>query len=90
MVEDGHNILLSAENIENYINLLTNSFCYEGIKDSVNAFKNGFNIVFPYTSLNCFSSEELSEYLCGNSREEWDFETLCDNIMPNHGYDKNR
>ena len=90
MIENGQNIILSANNIEEYMNRILNSLCYEGIKDSIDAFKKGFNIIFPYTSLNCFSSSEISEFLCGNSREQWDFETLNEYVIPNHGYDKSR
>jgi len=90
MMGNGENTILSSNNIEEYMNRLLNSFCYEGIKYSIEAFKKGFNVLFPYTALNCFSSGEISEFLLGNSREQWDFETLNEYVIPNHGYDKSR
>jgi E3 ubiquitin-protein ligase TRIP12 len=90
MKENGENIMLNEDNIEEYLNLLLQSLCFYGIKDSINAFRKGFNLVFPVTNLNCFLSEELSEILCGSFVELWDFNTLKDSIIPNYGYDRNR
>jgi E3 ubiquitin-protein ligase TRIP12 len=55
----------------------------------IDAFKNGFNKVFPINTLKCFTSTELEEVICGCSIESWDYETLLVNIVPNHGYDRN-
>ncbi len=91
MIPHGYETILNAYNIEEYVNLIFDSLCYNGIKDSVDAFKKGFNIVFPITSLNCFTSDELSDMLCGsNNNENWDYNTLYESIIPNHGYTKTR
>lgn len=90
LVEDGYNLIVDANNLEEYVNLILDSICFEGIKDSVEAFKKGFNIVFPITSLNCFSSEELEYVVCGSSNEVWNYDIIYDSIRTNHGYDKNR
>jgi E3 ubiquitin-protein ligase TRIP12 len=54
----------------------------------IKAFKEGFNKVFDIDNLKCFSSIELEEIICGCSSEPWDIDTLNENIIPNHGYDK--
>jgi E3 ubiquitin-protein ligase TRIP12 len=87
--EKGNDIILDACNIEEYVNLLLNSLCFEGVKVAIDAFKNGFSILFPVSSLNCFSSEELCEILSAGNSEKWDEETLLQNILTNHGYDRN-
>ena len=85
----GSEIQLNSNNFEEYIKLVYERLCGEGIKEYIIAFKNGFNTVFDVNSLKCFQSNELEEILCGSSNESWDFETLSENILPNHGYDKN-
>ncbi len=87
--ENGENIILDATNLEEYINLILDALCYDGIKASIDAFKKGFCVVFPITSLTCFSSDELCDILSGKENENWDYETLSGAIVPNHGYDKN-
>ena len=69
--------------------LLYDCLCGTGVKDYVNAFKTGFNAVFDVTYLKCFQSSEIEEILCGSVNEPWDLETLIENIVPNHGYDRN-
>jgi E3 ubiquitin-protein ligase TRIP12 len=87
--EKGNDIILDACNIEEYVNLLLNSLCFEGVKVAIDAFKNGFSLLFPVSSLNFFSSDELCEILSAGNSEKWDEETLLQNILTNHGYDRN-
>ena len=59
-------------------------------KNIVTAFKEGFETVFPIKHLKCFTSVELEEVLCGSETDNnWDSETLENNIHTNHGYTKN-
>ncbi len=88
--ENGGEILLNANNFEEYINLIFNTLCFEGISESIKAFKNGFNLVFPIKSLKCFHSFEICEHICGSFNDIWTKEVLLDAVLPNHGYDKNR
>jgi E3 ubiquitin-protein ligase TRIP12 len=87
--ENGSDILVDASNLEEYLNLLFDALCYDGIKESVEAFKKGFCMVFPVSSLGCFSCEELTEILSCGLNDKWDKDTLVENIVTNHGYDKN-
>jgi len=86
----GSEVLLTIDNLEEYVNKLFDNVIGKGISQYINEFKKGFNIVFPIKNLKCFQSKELEEILCGSTSEAWDYETLLDNIVPNHGYDKYR
>lgn len=63
----------------------------------VQAFKKGFNAIFPISSLKPFTissnaEEELEKMVCGvSSRDpEWkNREELILNIQPDHGYTRN-
>ena len=87
---NGSDILLDAVNLEEYINLVFKTLCFEGINDSVKAFKKGFSLVFPIKSLRCFHSSEISDLLCGGNMETWNQDILTNAVVPNHGYDKKK
>ena len=86
---DGKNILLSIKNIEEYINLIYDYIFYKGINNATEAFKEGFNIVFDINELKCFTSEELEELIFGNDNQKWEEEILYENLIPDHGFNKN-
>lgn len=85
---NGSEIKVLASNFDEYLKLIYDSLCGSGTNDYIQAFKQGFNNVFDINLLKSFSSQELEEILCGSSIENWDYETLFENIIPNHGYDK--
>ena len=86
----GSEVLLTIENLDDYVNRLFDCVIGTGISPYINEFKKGFNIVFPIKNLRCFQSKELEEIVCGSYSDAWDNETLWENIVPNHGYDKSR
>ncbi len=88
LVDHGENILVNADNIEEYVNSIYNCLLYAGIKESLNNFRKGFDLVFSVSSLECFSSIELVELFSCHS--EWNYEVMYQHICPNHGYDKSR
>jgi len=85
----GSEIVVTISNLEEYLNLVFDKLILSGIDTLVKAFKNGFNKVFKIESLKCFSNTELEEIICGCEYDAWDYESLLDNIIPSHGYDKN-
>lgn len=81
--------LLNSSNINEYLLLIYDALCKQGVQSISEAFTDGFNIVFPLKSLRCFSSDELEEIICGaSSADDWDLESLESNINTNHGYTK--
>ena len=87
--QNGKNILLCIKNVEEYINLVFDYLFYKGINNVIEAFKEGFNIVFDINELKCFTSEELEELIFGNDEQKWEEEILYENINPVHGFNKN-
>ena len=85
---NGKNILLCVKNIEEYINLIYDFIFYKGINKVIEAFREGFNIIFNINDLRCFTPEELEENIFGGDKEKWEKETLYENLKPEHGYTK--
>jgi len=85
----GEESILTINNIEEYVGLLFDKLVLTGCKSYIEAFKSGFNKVFPITNMKTFSSSELEDIICGSSNEKWDYESLIENIIPAHGYHKN-
>lgn len=87
--EKGNETLVTSYNIEEYLRLIYEKLCVSGIREYILAFKKGFNSVFDISYLKCFQSNEIEEILCGSVNEVWDLDILIENVVPNHGYDRN-
>ena len=84
--ENGNDILLTMNNIEEYVNLIYDYLFFKGIDKIIKSFREGFNINFNIEKLKCFSSSEIEEYICGSVDTKWDKNILFDNLKPEHGY----
>ncbi|KAH9331575.1 hypothetical protein KI387_003683 [Taxus chinensis] len=73
------------ENLEEYIGLAVNATVKTGIMPQIEAFRAGFNEVFPVTSLQLFSESELENLLCGGN-DLWTAQSLFESIKFDHGY----
>ena len=87
--EGGANILLSMQNIEEYINLIYDFIFYKGISRVCSAFRDGFCLITGVYNLKCFTSLELEEFICSSREVKWDENILYENLKPEHGYTKN-
>ena len=83
---NGNDILLTINNIEEYVNLIYDYLFYKGIDKIVRSFKEGFNMNFNIEKLKCFTSSEIEEYVCGSIDQKWDRNNLFENLKPEHGY----
>jgi len=70
----GKNIVVTANNVDDYIKEITNAILGKGVREQVKAFKEGFSKVFPVTDLKTFTADELV-VLFGNSEEDWSIES---------------
>ncbi|XP_050381252.1 E3 ubiquitin-protein ligase UPL4 [Argentina anserina] len=77
--------VVNSMNLEDYVSLMTDATINSGIFRQVEAFKSGFNQVFPIEHLQIFTEEELEHLLCGE-RDSWAFNELLDHIKFDHGY----
>jgi E3 ubiquitin-protein ligase TRIP12 len=71
LVKNGKDIMLSIENVEEYIEAIIDMTVGSGVKYQVDAFRKGFDRVFPIKDLHCFSLQELVVLMGGEQKEDW-------------------
>ncbi|KAJ1387674.1 HECT, E3 ligase catalytic domain [Sesbania bispinosa] len=77
--------MVNMRNLEDYVSLIVDATVRSGISRQVEAFKSGFNQVFPIDHLQIFNEEELERILCGE-HDSWAIIELADHIKFDHGY----
>ncbi|CAG9576011.1 unnamed protein product [Danaus chrysippus] len=86
----GRDLPVTAHNLHEYITLVTHWLLYEGVVKQMEAFKEGFESVFPLNNLKIFYPEELEQVFCGSPSggrdQRWDPRLLAECIRPDHGY----
>ena len=88
LIPNGKNILLTKDNIKEFINsIYTLLFKSDAIIQIANAFKKGFNSIFPIDKLSLFSSNELVQIMT-SPYIQWTEEMLLNSLVPDHGYTK--
>lgn len=90
LVDNGLNEDVDMDNVELYVNLLTDFILDKGIKRQMEALKSGFCRVFSIEKLNAFTPLELRRMLCGEQKPEWTREDLLNYTEPKLGYNKER
>lgn len=90
LVENGSNVDVTIDNLEEYCDLTLN-FCLErGIAKQLDAFQRGFSQVFPINKLAAFSVEEARMMICGEQNISWTRDDLLNYTEPKLGYTKER
>ncbi|CAH1643332.1 unnamed protein product [Spodoptera littoralis] len=86
----GRDLPVTAHNLHNYIDLVTHWLLYEGVTKQMEAFREGFESVFPLANLKIFYPEELEQVFCGSPSggrdQRWEPRMLTECIRPDHGY----
>ncbi|XP_047369481.1 E3 ubiquitin-protein ligase TRIP12 isoform X3 [Vespa velutina] len=84
----GSDIPVTIHNLDQYIKLVTHWFLYEGVFRQMEAFREGFESVFPPAQLRLFFPEELEAVFCGHTQGggQWDTKTLLECCRTDHGY----
>ncbi|KAG6496224.1 E3 ubiquitin-protein ligase UPL4-like [Zingiber officinale] len=77
--------MVNIANLEEYVALVIDATIGSGVARQINAFKSGFNEVFPLRYLQIFTEDELEQLLCGE-QDTWDFIQLVNHIKFDHGY----
>ncbi|EDV29107.1 uncharacterized protein TRIADDRAFT_20356 [Trichoplax adhaerens] len=86
LIANGGEKILTVENVEEYVDLMYN-FCFrDGIQRQIDAFKEGFDLVFPMESLALFTPEEARNILCGDQSPQWTKDDLLNYTEPKNGY----
>ncbi|XP_020285612.1 E3 ubiquitin-protein ligase TRIP12 isoform X2 [Pseudomyrmex gracilis] len=84
----GSEIPVTIHNLDQYIKLVVHWFLYEGVFRQMEAFREGFESVFPPLQLRLFFPEELEAVFCGHAQTggQWDVKTLAECCRTDHGY----
>lgn len=82
----GSNIAVTIHNLDQYIKLVVHWSLVEGVRRQMEAFKEGFESIFPIESLgHYFRPSELDRAMCGDSAL-WSLEVLTEACKIDHGY----
>ncbi|CAI5764125.1 E3 ubiquitin-protein ligase HECTD1 isoform X10 [Podarcis lilfordi] len=82
----GEDELVTMDNAEEYVDLMFDFCMHSGIQKQMDAFRDGFNRVFPMEKLSSFSHEEVQMILCGNQSPSWAAEDIINYTEPKLGY----
>ncbi|XP_057984014.1 E3 ubiquitin-protein ligase UPL4 isoform X2 [Malania oleifera] len=77
--------MVNISNLGEYVSLIVDATINSGISRQLEAFKSGFNQVFPIKHLQIFTEEELEHLLCGE-HDSWFSNELLEHIKFDHGY----
>ena len=66
LVSNGENEIVSIDNVDDYLNLTLDFALESGIRKQMEAFRIGFNQVFPMEKLGSFTPSEVGTMLCGD------------------------
>ncbi|KAF5188287.1 E3 ubiquitin-protein ligase [Thalictrum thalictroides] len=77
--------MVNFSNLEEYVSSIVDATVKSGISRQVEAFRSGFNQVFPLKNLQIFTEVELERLLCGE-QDAWTSNELLEHIKFDHGY----
>ncbi|KAG8449614.1 hypothetical protein GDO86_016307 [Hymenochirus boettgeri] len=83
---NGEDEMVTIENAEEYVDLMFDFCMQTGVQKQMEAFRSGFNRVFPMEKLGSFSHEEVQMILCGNQSPSWSAEDILNYTEPKLGY----
>ncbi|XP_069494583.1 E3 ubiquitin-protein ligase HECTD1 isoform X3 [Ambystoma mexicanum] len=83
---NGEDEMVTIENAEEYVDLMFDICMQTGVQKQMEAFRVGFNKVFPMEKLSSFSHEEVQMILCGNQSPSWIAEDIINYTEPKLGY----
>ncbi|KAM9569748.1 E3 ubiquitin-protein ligase HECTD1-like isoform 8-T8 [Salvelinus alpinus] len=78
--------MVTMDNAEEYVELMFDFCMHTGIQKQMEAFREGFNRVFPMEKLSSFSHKEVQMILCGNQSPSWTTEDVMNYTEPKLGY----
>lgn len=83
---NGRDILVTSENVTEYVAEVLDAILGKGAAIQAKAFRDGFSKVFPIADLRAFSADELV-MLFGNSEEDWSVESeYIDPLVDSYPY----
>ncbi len=86
LVENGAEIEVRLENLEEYVTSLLRFYLVETNLKQIVAFREGFSQVFPLENMRCFNSSEMEIIVCGERDFVWERSMLEENLKAAYGY----
>uniref|UniRef100_A0A183BQ64 E3 ubiquitin-protein ligase n=1 Tax=Globodera pallida TaxID=36090 RepID=A0A183BQ64_GLOPA len=86
LIDGGASVDVTAFNVEFYVKRFIEFHLNEGIREQIFMFRHGFDMVFPLSSLSCYSASELQTLLSGEQCPNWSREDLLRYTEPKLGY----
>ncbi|XP_033103063.1 E3 ubiquitin-protein ligase HECTD1-like isoform X1 [Anneissia japonica] len=83
---NGEEEMVTIDNAEEFIDLLLEFCLHTGIRRQMEAFRDGFNKVFPMDKLHVFNPGELQTIMCGDQAPSWTREDVLNYTEPKLGY----
>uniref|UniRef100_A0A8C5CSD8 E3 ubiquitin-protein ligase n=1 Tax=Gadus morhua TaxID=8049 RepID=A0A8C5CSD8_GADMO len=83
---NGDDEMVTMENAEEYVELMFDFCMHTGIQKQMEAFREGFNRVFPMEKMSSFSHNEVQMILCGNQSPTWTSDDIVNYTEPKLGY----
>jgi len=84
----GADIAVTSDNVDEYIDAVTDFCIGSGIRRQMDALRSGFNRVFPMNKLVMFNPDELRTMLCGDQSPSWTRDDVINYTEPKLGYSK--
>lgn len=83
----GCEMQVTSDNADKYVEYVFEAILYSGVKNQIEAFREGFNKIFPLHHLKIFYEDEMDLMICGDVNSDgWTFEILSSAIKCDHGY----
>lgn len=84
--KSGKDTQVTLHNLHEYLQLVIHWSLVEGVSRQFEVFREGFESIFPISTLQCFYPEELEQLFCGSQWGHWDVKMLMECCRPDHGY----
>ena len=80
----GRDLAVNLDNLASYVSLVSHWMLVEGVSTQMEAVREGFNSVFPISSLSMFYHDELDQIFCGTVKTflAWDYKVGTPHILP--------
>jgi len=75
LIENGSEVDVTNWNVEEYLKEIINFTIGKGVNKQIEAFRKGFNSVFPISNLSIFDNEELVLLFGGSENEDWSYDS---------------
>ncbi|CAL2040217.1 unnamed protein product [Caenorhabditis brenneri] len=88
LVDGGGDIDVTLDNVEHYVEKCEQFYLNNGIAHQMRAFREGFDRVFPLSTLRAYSPEEVQGLLSGEQCPEWTRDDVLNYTEPKLGYSR--